>query len=81
MKNDVLISLCSLSGGARHCTELDLERMVVVVVVVGGCVIQVPELVQNIDIKSRVNILQTLTTFLLFLDVAGLLLHLSFTDS
>jgi len=43
--------------------------------------VQVPELVYNFDIKSRVHVLQTLTTFSLFLDVAGLLLHSSFTDS
>jgi hypothetical protein len=46
-----------------------------------GVMIQVPKLVQNFDIKSRVYVLQTLTTFSLFLDVAGLLLHTSFTDS
>jgi hypothetical protein len=48
------------------------------VVVVGG--FQVPELVQNFDIKSRVYVLQTLNAFSLFLDVAGLMLHSSFTD-
>lgn len=73
MKKDVLRSLFPLSRGARHCTEQDLEHMV------GG--IQVPELIQNFDIKSRVYVLQTVTTFSLFLDVAGLLLHSSFTDS
>jgi len=80
VKNDALISLCSLSGGARHCIEQDLEHMVMVVGVVGGG-FQVPELVQSFDIKSRVYVLQTLTTFSLFLDVAGLMLHSSFTDS
>jgi hypothetical protein len=41
----------------------------------------IAELVQNFCTQSRVHVLQTLTTFSLFLDVAGLLLHSSSTDS